>query len=212
MITVFIIDGTAVLAAEAATTRVLEDCAIIGATEFDEGGNALNGTTYLCFNAASEMLEVEELPDPWIPHAYKRIGDALELDETLPGWVAHLASIQGAKARLAAQVDNSVAEVYSRWLRFDAEYVAREAAARAFIADGTPSEWVTGFAVPAGLTEATAAALIVQQADALRTALEQLGAQRMRKYQVMAASTEAAARGIADDIFAQVKAIAAGLA
>jgi len=46
----------------------------------------------------------------------------------------------------------------------------------------------------------------------LRTALEQLGAQRMRRHQVMAASTEAAAKDIADDIFAQVKTIAAGLA
>jgi hypothetical protein len=199
MKTVFIVDGVAVLATEADAVQLFEDCAII------------DGGRYLCFNDQSEVLQVEELPAPWVPHAYRRVGDALELDETLPGWVAHLASIESAKAKLADQIDAAVAEVYSRWLRFDAEYVAREAAARAFIADGTPSEWVTGFAVPAGLTEAAAAALIVQQADNLRTALEQLGAQRMRKYEIKAAGTEEVARATTADILVTVNSIAANL-
>jgi hypothetical protein len=136
------------------------------------------------------------------------VEDATADDLSPPMSSEALTALKGA---LANQVDDAVAAVYSRWLRFDAEYVAREAAARLLIADGTPSEWVSGFAGPAGLTDAAAAALIVQQADALRTALELLGAQRMRKYQVKAAVTEAAARAVANEVLAAVSTIAAGL-
>ena len=92
------------------------------------------------------------------------------------------------KRTLSNRVDAKVAEVYSRWLRFDAEYVAREAAARAFLVDETPSVWVSGFAGPAGMTEREAAELIVAQADSLRNALQSLGALRMEKYRILAAS------------------------
>lgn len=164
-----------------------------------------------------------------------RVINAVEADEAFAaeqGWVgltghagigwlwdgeAFSASTTGAdqlvalKVSLGDQIDARVAEVYSRWLRFEAEYVAREAAARKFIADGTSSQWVLGFAQPAGLTEAEAASLIVQQADNLRTALGSLGALRMRKYEVKAAASESAARAVATEILAAVDTIAAGL-
>jgi hypothetical protein len=115
------------------------------------------------------------------------------------------------KDQLVARIDEMVAAVYNRWLRFDAEYVAREAAARQFLLDGTTSAWVTGFAEPAGLTEAQAATLIVQQADNLRSALETLGALRMRKYEVKAAASVEDAHAVADDITTQIDTVARGL-
>lgn len=112
---------------------------------------------------------------------------------------------------LSVKIDEAVAKVYSKWLRFDAEYTAREAAARQYLVDATPSEWISGFATPAGLTEVQAATLIVQQADALRSALEQLGTQRMRKYAVKAATRLSEAQAVADDILNTIKIISEGL-
>lgn len=117
-------------------------------------------------------------------------------------------------AQLVAEIDARVAAIYSRWTRFDLEYAAREAAARAFAAegyDGPCSVWVTSFAEPAGLPLRAATDLIIAQADSLRMALEALGALRMRKYEVTRAADAAAAEAAHAAIMARADIIEAGL-
>lgn len=118
------------------------------------------------------------------------------------------------RRQLVEQVDSTIAAIYSRWLRFEAEYVAREAAARAFVAggyEGEPGVWIMSFAVPAGLPAPAAADRIIEQADGLRTALEQLAALRMAKYGVQAATGEAEALVAYEAIIGQANVIAGAL-
>ncbi len=119
------------------------------------------------------------------------------------------------KAALVEAVDEKIAGIYNRWLRFEAAYVAREAAALAYKAGGyvgePPGKWVKDFAVEVGLTNAQATDLILAQASGLRTALEDLDSIRMRKNRIKAAISVAAAQAEHDAIIAQAGAIAAGL-
>ncbi|MES2262080.1 MAG: hypothetical protein V4724_26465 [Pseudomonadota bacterium] len=118
------------------------------------------------------------------------------------------------RQRLVVAVDDTIAAIYARWTRFETEYTAREAAARAFAAggyEGDPGVWVTAFATPAGLSAQAAADRIIEQADGLRGALEQLGALRMAKYGILAAGTAAGAQAAHDTIIAQAGAIAGTL-
>lgn len=123
-------------------------------------------------------------------------------------------SLYQVKVKLITTVDDAVAGVYSGWTRFESEYREREAAAREFIAAGyagDASVWVMAFANGAGKTAQEAADIIVMQADQLRGALAQLGALRMRKYEVTNAVDEATARAIHDEIMGDVAAISAAL-
>lgn len=122
--------------------------------------------------------------------------------------------LENLKRALTENIDGKVAEVYARWLRFEAEYVARETAAREFAAAGYEGEcsgWVSSFALPAGVSLQVAADRIISQADMLRGALEELGALRMLKYRILTATDSVVAQAAYDDILAQVGAIAAGL-
>jgi hypothetical protein len=115
------------------------------------------------------------------------------------------------KAVLVAAVDDYISDVYSRFTRFDMEYVKREEAARAFVAAGFEGEagvWVDAFAVNAGLPSTLAAQIIIQQAGQLRTALEVLGSLRMRKYGIAKAETKADADSLKEEIFNAVEVIA----
>lgn len=196
-ITIILGGGRALIAGQ--VVQLLENSAVI------------DGETYLCFRSGMPTAEVNALPDPWVPGAYFFASGVFTVDENSEAWRAHLLQLGVMKDQLSDQIDKSVAEVYSRWLRFDAEYVAREAAAREYLANGTISDWVTGFATPAGLPLQQAATLIVQQADALHLALKQLGALRMRKYEVKAAPTASDATACARGILAQIAEVAAGL-
>jgi hypothetical protein len=118
------------------------------------------------------------------------------------------------KAALIASVDDTIAAICARWLRFEAGYVKREAAARAFVADayvGDPGIWVTAFSSAAGMTDADASDLIIVQADGLRVALENLEALRMTKYGIQAAVDAISAQAAHDSIIAQANAIAGAL-
>lgn len=110
MIKVFIVDGAAVYAAEADAVRLLEDCAHIGVSEYDEVGTPLNGETFLCFNLDSEILELPELPDPWIPHAYILVDEELVRDEDSAAWKAYERERAEAWAALVRQYDGHVEE------------------------------------------------------------------------------------------------------
>jgi hypothetical protein len=114
------------------------------------------------------------------------------------------------KQTLSDDIDAQVATAYSSWTRFQAEYQAREAAASAFKAagyTGDPGIYVTGFATVSGNTNQQAADLILSQAAALNGALAAIGAQRMRKYEILAAADAAAAQSVHDNIIAQIAAI-----
>lgn len=115
-------------------------------------------------------------------------------------------------SQFTASIDNKVAVVYSNWMRFQAEYEAREAAAQAYKDagyTGDPSIWISGFATAAGLAPKDAADRILAQSVALRGALSDLGALRMRKYEVLVAATPDDAQTIFADICAKIDATAA---
>lgn len=115
---------------------------------------------------------------------------------------------------LTANVDSRVATIYSQWTRFQAEYEAREAAAKAFKDAGyagDPGVWVAAFADAAGKTNQEAADLILSQAASLNAALSTLGALRMRKYEILSATTAADAQTAYDDIMTKINAAAAAI-
>ena len=92
----------------------------------------------------------------------------------------------------ARMIDDAAATIYSRFTRFDQEYVARESQALAYRDAGYTGDvprQVAAFAVPAGITAQQAADTILQQAATLRAASEQLGELRMLKYEVYAQPT-----------------------
>jgi len=123
-------------------------------------------------------------------------------------------SLDDIKSSLVNSIDNMVATVYSSWTRFQAEYEQREAAAQAFKDagyTGNASVWVSAFATSAGKTLREAADLILAQSVSLRGALATLGALRMRKYEVLAAESESAARAAYDDIATAIEAAAASI-
>jgi hypothetical protein len=91
-------------------------------------------------------------------------------------------------AELSARIDAQVAEIYSNWTRFEAEYVFREAAAIKYRDAGYTGEagvWISAFATAAGLDLRAACDLILLQSANLRAAQETLGALRMRKYELV---------------------------
>ncbi len=100
-----------------------------------------------------------------------------------------IASLHADAARM---IDEAAASIYSRFTRFDQEYVVREEQALAYRAAGYAGEvprQVAAFAAPAGLPAQQAADTILSQAAMLRGAIEQLGEMRMRKYEVYAQPT-----------------------
>lgn len=154
------------------------------------------GVTYWLAGVATTIEEIDVSPPP-----------GSTPDKTPP-------SLAAFKDELVARVDDTIGAIYSRFTRFETEYVQREAAARAFVAGGYLGDagvWVTAFANNAGMSATQAADLIIGQADALRAALVQLGAQRMRKYGIAVAATAEAAQAVHDDITNQAAAIAATL-
>lgn len=112
----------------------------------------------------------------------------------------------------AKRIDEAAAAIYSRFGRFQMEYVERETQALAFKAAGYTGPVpvrVADFATPAGMAPAAATDLILAQATALRAALDQLSALRMRKYEVLRAATDAAAETTARQILSAVAAVGA---
>jgi hypothetical protein len=123
------------------------------------------------------------------------------------------------KAKLIEGVDAHIAGIYSKWMRFEAEYVERETAARAYKAagyTGVVSEWIARFATNSRMTAQDATDLIISQADGLRGALVGLGNLRMDKYLISkkvngSDATQAEAQAQHDAIIAAANVIAAAL-
>lgn len=120
-------------------------------------------------------------------------------------------SLAVLQAQLSDQIDNIVADIYSQWTRFQQEYLLREAAAQAF-ADGgykgDPGIWVDAYAVAASIDNVSATKNILAQATALNGALQALAAQRMNKYKVLAATTNADAMAAYQAVVADIESIA----
>jgi hypothetical protein len=125
---------------------------------------------------------------------------------------APLEPLADMKTRLSALIDATVASIYSTWMRFQAEYEAREAAAQAYKDagyTGDVSKWISGFSDAANKTPQEAADLILQQSVSLRGALEALGALRMRKYEVLMAPDRSSANSTYASIMTDIQTVAA---
>ncbi len=113
---------------------------------------------------------------------------------------------------LAANIDAACAAITGRFLPFMREYEAREAQAQAYKDagyTGTVPVRVSEFCTPAGMPASTATDLILSQAANLRAAEAALSGLRMRKYEVLGASTGAAAQAAYAAITAAIAAVGA---
>lgn len=113
---------------------------------------------------------------------------------------------------LVDSIDDTAANISSRWTRFAEEYKEREAAAIAFKEanfTGEVSIYISSFATVAGLDNKSATLLILKQAEGLRTLQEQLAVQRMRKYELKhEALSDEELKNIHDDIIGKMQALA----
>ncbi|AVJ00109.1 TPA: hypothetical protein ACPOM5_000981 [Haemophilus influenzae] len=113
---------------------------------------------------------------------------------------------------LVHSIDDTAANISSRWTRFAEEYKEREAAAIAFKEAnfaGEVSVYISSFATVAGLDNQSAALLILQQAERLRALQQQLAVQRMRKYELKhEALSDEELKNIHDDIVSKMRQLA----
>ncbi|KIP37397.1 hypothetical protein [Haemophilus influenzae] len=109
---------------------------------------------------------------------------------------------------LVDSIDDTAANISSRWTRFAEEYKEREAAAEAFKAanyEGECSRYISDFAQRARLDNKTATNLILTQAAGLKKLQMELANQRMRKYELKAPNlTIEQMQSIHDDIIKQI--------
>lgn len=160
-------------------------------------------------------IEVDSLGDfeNLIDGSTGGIGDTWDGTQIIPAHKPEV-DLDQLKKILVADIDDHIAAICAKWTRFQAGYLEREAAARAFKAAsyvGDAGEWITSFATPAGLTPPVAANLIITQADGLKAALKALEAARMKKYSVARATTEQAVRSAYAAVIAEANTIAAGI-
>jgi hypothetical protein len=131
-----------------------------------------------------------------------------------------LAALRAKNAKeMPPLIDAAVAEVCARPQRFVLEYQEREAQARTYIeridkggGAGAAPPRIAAFAASAGMAPVAAARLTIAQADALRGALGQLSDLRMRKYEVIRASTVEAQHAVFEDVMGKIRQIAATIA
>ncbi len=112
---------------------------------------------------------------------------------------------------LINNIDTTAATITTKWTRFSEEYAQREKAAQAFKATdykGEPNLYITSFSTAAGITDQQAAELILSQAENLRTVQAELGALRMRKYELKQPDLSVdELQAIHDDIITKMQAI-----
>lgn len=113
---------------------------------------------------------------------------------------------------LVDSIDDTAANISSRWTRFAEEYKEREAAAEAFKAanyEGECSRYISDFAQRARLDNKTATNLILTQAAGLKKLQMELANQRMRKYELKhEALSDEELKNIHDDIIGKMQALA----
>lgn len=119
--------------------------------------------------------------------------------------------IASARSQLVVDIDNACVAVYTRFGRFSLEYELREKQAQAYKDagySGNVPRQVAAFADRASMAYEPATNLILYQAAGLRTALDNLGDLRMRKYEVIRAATPEAASAAHADILNAIATIA----
>lgn len=100
-------DSLAIAAGRIVT--LLADRGIVDHAGQDEAGNYIGGETLLYLNDADFMLvEVEELPEPWIPGAYRWYGEAFHPVEDSEAWLAYEAARAASFAALVREYDGHV--------------------------------------------------------------------------------------------------------
>ena len=107
----------------------------------------------------------------------------------------------------AKEIDAAAAQIYTRFTRFDQEYLQREQEAMEFKAadyTGPVPRQVAAFATPAGIPARNATDIILGQAANLRAAVSTLGELRMRKYEVYQATSAEAKIAAKDSILAAI--------
>ncbi|MFC1079559.1 hypothetical protein ACFGYR_03670 [Pasteurella multocida] len=114
--------------------------------------------------------------------------------------------------KLVNSIDDTAANIGSKWTRFSEEYKEREAAAIEFKEAnfaGEVSIYISSFATVAGLDNKSATLLILKQAEGLRALQEQLAVQRMRKYELKHEElSEEELRQIHNNIISNMQALA----
>lgn len=113
-----------------------------------------------------------------------------------------------------SQIDDSVANVYNQFTRFQMEYEQREKAAQAYKDagyTGDPTIWLTAFADSNGIGYETCADLVLSQASMLRAAVVRLGELRMNKYRIKNAETIEEADAAFTQIVTDINTLARGL-
>lgn len=118
---------------------------------------------------------------------------------------------QQKRIELIDNIDSTAASISAKWTRFAEEYKAREASAKEFIeSDYTikPSIYITSFSYRAGIDDKSAANLIMQQAQQLRSLQAQLADQRMRKYEIKSDMTMDEMKSVHDDITSKMQQLA----
>ncbi|WP_063545902.1 hypothetical protein [Pseudomonas putida] len=95
---------------------------------------------------------------------------------------------------LSRRIDDRVADVYARWVRFEPEYAAREKAAVAYRKagySGEPGGWIKYYAATTGLSLEAATNLILDKAQQRESTLEALASFRLRKHELFNLEGEA---------------------
>ncbi|KGQ36678.1 hypothetical protein JP36_09540 [Gallibacterium genomosp. 1] len=95
--------------------------------------------------------------------------------------------VSAKRQQLIDNIDNTASSLITKWTRFESEYKEREKAALAYQEknyEGDVSIYITSFADAADIDNKSAALLILQQADQLRSTLAKMSALRMRKYEL----------------------------
>lgn len=146
-------------------------------------------------------------PDPVRPDS--RLGDVAENEDgtyTLLPWPVSVLIETACNL-----IDDTVSNVYGKWTRFQKEYDLRLTAAQEYIQagySGPTSSYIESVATASGISLPEAADLVVQQANMFNSALEQLAAARMRKFEIKRATEPTEVLALQDAIMSQVITIA----
>lgn len=118
------------------------------------------------------------------------------------------------RAVWVADVDNRIADMLTKFTRFQMGYSKRLEAAEAFKAAGyvgDPTIWITSFADAAGVTNQQSADSVLAKAAEYDLGLEQLEAIRMDKYRILSAATMEDASVMYYDIISRATVVDNGL-
>ncbi|AWX14282.1 hypothetical protein CEP49_06825 [Mergibacter septicus] len=110
--------------------------------------------------------------------------------------------------RLKKSIDEKATNIKNQWYRFMDEYTERERAAREFKQNnysGTPDVILTDFSNAASIDYKTAADIVLQQAEIVRSNLTKIAGLRMRKFALNEKMTEQELKDMHDDVIRELE-------